>query len=52
MKKTRSDLPLWAKIIFETPELVSEIVNAISNGIKRCKLRFADYLIKTSELNE
>ena len=24
MKKTSSDLPLWARILFETPELVGE----------------------------
>ena len=26
MKKTREDLPFWAKLVFETPELVNEII--------------------------
>ena len=34
MKKTRKNLPLWARILFETPELVTEIITNISNRTK------------------
>ena len=50
MNKTRPGLPLWAKIIFETPELVSEIVHDISIKITGSRLKFAHYLIKISHI--
>ena len=31
MKKTRKNLPFWAKVLFETPELVTEIMIAFRN---------------------
>ena len=34
MKKTREDLPLWAKIVFETPELVNEILTMTYRKMK------------------
>jgi hypothetical protein len=49
MKKTSSEIPLWAKILFETPEFISDIVNSIKNRIKRTKVSIAQYLLKTSE---
>jgi hypothetical protein len=33
MKKNRTDLPLWARVLFETPELLTEIVIAFRNSI-------------------
>ena len=33
MKKTRTDLPFWAKVVFETPELLAEIMFAFRNSV-------------------
>ena len=33
MGRTRSDLPLWAKVLFETPELVTEVLIELRNSI-------------------
>jgi len=33
MKKTRKDLPFWAKVMFETPELLAEIMFAFRNSV-------------------
>jgi hypothetical protein len=52
MRKTRPDLPLWAKILFESPELLSEIIDAISIQITRSKLKIAHYLIKHSRRHQ
>jgi hypothetical protein len=34
MKKTSAKLPFWAKVVFETPELLTEIMIAFRKSIK------------------
>jgi hypothetical protein len=34
MRKTREDLPFWAKVLFETPELVAELAILFQTSLK------------------
>jgi hypothetical protein len=49
MTRTSSSLPLWDRILFESPELASDIIFELKNKIKSWKTALLRFLINHLE---